>query len=71
MSDKGLNDRIGDKELVKSPAGSIIPGMDFREEMLAAREKERGGHQGTFFEQSPVKSNCVDNTVDDILRDNH
>ena len=74
-SDKGLKDWIFDKELMKPLAGLITSEIKIREEMFATGKKEWGGHQGAFLEQTSVSiatvGNCLNDIVDDILRDCH
>ena len=67
--DKGLEDWVFDKELMKPLAGINTAERNFREEAFSTGKKKFGGDQGTFFEQTTVLSNCLDNAVDDVLRD--
>ena len=74
--DKGLNDRIFDKEFVKLFTVFSTREIKSREEVFATGEKERGGHPGAFFEQTftiiaIVTGNCLDNIVNDVLRNCH
>ena len=52
-------------------AGLVAFEGDSGEQLLATREKERGGNKCTLFEHTRVTTNRRNNTVDDVLRDIH
>ncbi len=70
--DKGQDDRIFDKELMK-PLGVLYSAEGNTGENAFSTWEERGGYQGTYFEQSMVIVivNHRDDTVDNVLRDYH
>jgi hypothetical protein len=75
-SDKGLNDWILDEDLMEL-LGSfrlVAYELNFREQLFATGEKERGGNQGTLSDRMRVIrvldiANCGNNIVDNVLRD--
>ena len=70
-SNKGLNDWIFNEELMNPLTGLVAFEDNAGEQMLATREKERGGNQGALFEHTRVIANRRNNIVDDVLRDIH
>ena len=70
-SNKGLNDWIFNEELMNPLTVLVAFEDNAGEQLLATREKERGGNQGALFENTRVIANRRNNIVDDVLRDIH
>jgi hypothetical protein len=70
-SDKGLNDWILDEDLMERLGcfRLVASELNFREQLFATGEKERGGNQGTLSERMHVILDIGNNIVDNVLRD--
>ena len=70
-SNKGLNKWFFNEELMNPLAGLVAFEGYSGEQLLATREKERGGNKRALFGHTRVITNRRNNTVDDVLRDIH